>query len=954
MAADRGIAVTTLVGGLSVCLLQVVMSQHVDVDGNCSRTDRPEPMEIWGVERGPLTCTMLGTSSCEGGVLPPEVQGDFMGRPEFLSVEGALVPGPSGDLNPQIVFTWEPPAAAAGFEHLKGFYVEIYRFSGYFPGPTFYCRVFDFSQNNFTSQDYKLKFKKKMVGFPGGTNFLYRMEMYTLPMSPESRSRTEFFTLQPLQDGSSTASWSASVSYEMRTLTDPADITVHFSLAPSEYNFRKYTVELVGDHDDKNVLIGCEVDTMDDYSCQGINNPKPAAGATTVSHTFHDLGPGSYRVWITPVDPYWQTDGECLCYERTSINHTVCLRCITTSTGNITVEGHVVRSSTSSASTSSTSTSSTSTSSTSRTHPTGPTEPSVEDIRELPDDVVTSLASLFGSLFGLFLVGIVVMGYRRQRASALRVKSLYLLYTDDHKDHSDVINKLAIYLRDYCYCEVFYVPWFRGTIQTTGTYQWILSHIDFADFVLIISSEAAFMLFDARNTNTSFRAMDGGPEGDTFSPAVSHIMARSSQRDFHKKTILAHFEYTGEEFAIKEISPGVNYQLPKYFKELLCHIHEVEMCGKTPKQAKINAMGNLQASQCGRSLLDAVVKATHYQKACPHWFVQRFQRQDSAYSSQYDHVGDSVSCAGFYRVDANHNNYDDDDDEMRSTVTYDTTYARDHEMFPPSEVPTDTPTEFINMQLQNITMQSMGLENVHMQSVDMQNVHMQNVHMQSMDMQNVPKLTGGTNQSSAVHTHGQSPPDDVFTPPSDVDEDVDEDVDVDVDVDEDVDVDVDVDEDVDVDMDDHFINLSDGDIDSGQRAIDDLNEDSPGSSSSLYEEDLEELPVNVRELAGVLLELMSHARAESTNKKYQNGFAAWKKWAELNNMPYFALAPFVANIKSYGLHSLRSGGASAAANNGIPDRMFKRHGRWKSENAEDGYIKDSIDNKMEVSLSLGL
>ena len=31
--------------------------------------------------------------------------------------------------------------------------------------------------------------------------------------------------------------------------------------------------------------------------------------------------------------------------------------------------------------------------------------------------------------------------------------------------------------------------------------------------------------------------------------------------------------------------------------------------------------------------------------------------------------------------------------------------------------------------------------------------------------------------------------------------------------------------------------------------------------------------------------------------------------------------------KLFGLHSLRSGGASAAANAGVPDRLIKRHGR---------------------------
>ena len=37
-----------------------------------------------------------------------------------------------------------------------------------------------------------------------------------------------------------------------------------------------------------------------------------------------------------------------------------------------------------------------------------------------------------------------------------------------------------------------------------------------------------------------------------------------------------------------------------------------------------------------------------------------------------------------------------------------------------------------------------------------------------------------------------------------------------------------------------------------------------------------------------------------------------------------------------GLHSLRSGGATAAASYGVSDRVFKRHGRWKSELAKDG------------------
>jgi hypothetical protein len=39
---------------------------------------------------------------------------------------------------------------------------------------------------------------------------------------------------------------------------------------------------------------------------------------------------------------------------------------------------------------------------------------------------------------------------------------------------------------------------------------------------------------------------------------------------------------------------------------------------------------------------------------------------------------------------------------------------------------------------------------------------------------------------------------------------------------------------------------------------------------------------------------------------------------------------------------LRSGGASAAANAGVPDQMFKRHDTWCSENPKDGYVKVSL------------
>jgi hypothetical protein len=50
------------------------------------------------------------------------------------------------------------------------------------------------------------------------------------------------------------------------------------------------------------------------------------------------------------------------------------------------------------------------------------------------------------------------------------------------------------------------------------------------------------------------------------------------------------------------------------------------------------------------------------------------------------------------------------------------------------------------------------------------------------------------------------------------------------------------------------------------------------------------------------------------------------------------------------LHSCRS----AACKFGITDRLFKIHGRWKSENAKDGYVCEDLQRKLSVSKNLGL
>ena len=60
------------------------------------------------------------------------------------------------------------------------------------------------------------------------------------------------------------------------------------------------------------------------------------------------------------------------------------------------------------------------------------------------------------------------------------------------------------------------------------------------------------------------------------------------------------------------------------------------------------------------------------------------------------------------------------------------------------------------------------------------------------------------------------------------------------------------------------------------------------------------------------------------------------------------------DIGYIGTHSLRSEGATAAASSSIPDHFFKPHGRWSSDSAKDGYVKDSLSLRLSVSKALGI
>ena len=56
--------------------------------------------------------------------------------------------------------------------------------------------------------------------------------------------------------------------------------------------------------------------------------------------------------------------------------------------------------------------------------------------------------------------------------------------------------------------------------------------------------------------------------------------------------------------------------------------------------------------------------------------------------------------------------------------------------------------------------------------------------------------------------------------------------------------------------------------------------------------------------------------------------------------------------EKFGTHSMRSGGATLAADSGVPDRLWMEHGGWKSFRSAVGYVKTSSEAKASVTKAM--
>ena len=76
-------------------------------------------------------------------------------------------------------------------------------------------------------------------------------------------------------------------------------------------------------------------------------------------------------------------------------------------------------------------------------------------------------------------------------------------------------------------------------------------------------------------------------------------------------------------------------------------------------------------------------------------------------------------------------------------------------------------------------------------------------------------------------------------------------------------------------------------------------------------------------------------------------------YTTLSDMFQRRLAQAGHSTPNFSLHSLRAGGVTLAASEGVSEKMYKAHGRWRSS-AVKAYVTETVESRLSVTKSLGL
>lgn len=245
------------------------------------------------------------------------------------------------------------------------------------------------------------------------------------------------------------------------------------------------------------------------------------------------------------------------------------------------------------------------------------------------------------------LIGAVIMYVTLSRNSKgangpLKKKQrVLLIYAKDNAYHCNVVQCLALYLQQCCYCEVRFDQWFQDEIGDSSTLDWLLLQIRSVENVIVVNSEAGWRQHEGDARNVAFRKIRRDtPLEDFFLFAVKELHGK------HKRVFNVAFPYTHSSYFINSgTRTGRTYVLMRHIEDLVLDIQRLSKRDANGKKLALDISAS-SYTRCkeGQLMQAAIERASEFFLSNPDWFAKSYYQKEERNDSLPSHDHPITVC----------------------------------------------------------------------------------------------------------------------------------------------------------------------------------------------------------------------------------------------------------------------------------------------------------------------
>ena len=214
---------------------------------------------------------------------------------------------------------------------------------------------------------------------------------------------------------------------------------------------------------------------------------------------------------------------------------------------------------------------------------------------------------------------------------AVKIPSVFIVYSTDCEPHIKAVTAFACYLRDVWKCDVQFDLWDSDQIQERGLYNWVNEQIEQASHVVFICSTGARFQC-SKSKRVRLKEIRILP--DSFTLAVDIVAEKmriyKASGECLSRFVSLYFDYSSESDIPTKLDLTLKYSMMSDIFELYQHVYQLKtQTGKI--SSKLNGMRaeKYRDTEKGKALNKAIKDVKKYFQENPGWLDSRIEPFDN-------------------------------------------------------------------------------------------------------------------------------------------------------------------------------------------------------------------------------------------------------------------------------------------------------------------------------------